>query len=69
MNHLIYSQTLRNQKSSLCYVWVIFLQEGNWKELLKAASILDQEDADYMLFSNIIKTKAVKSLDTTRKEN
>ena len=24
----------------------ILLQEANWKELLKAASILDQEDAD-----------------------
>ena len=47
----------------------ILLQEGNWKELLKAASILDQEDADcYAVLEYNQKTKAVKSLDTTRKE-
>ena len=47
----------------------ILLQEGNWKELLKAASILDQEDADcYAVLEYNQKTKAVKSLDITRKE-
>ena len=47
----------------------ILLQEGNWKELLKAASILDQEDADcYAVLEYNQKTKAVKSLDMTRKE-
>ena len=47
----------------------VLLQEGNWKELLKAASILDQEDADcYAVLEYNQKTKAVKSLDTTRKE-
>lgn len=47
----------------------ILLQEGNWKELLKAASILNQEDADcYAILEYNQKTKAVKSLDMTRKE-
>ena len=47
----------------------ILLQEGNWKEILKAASILNQEDADcYAVLEYNQKTKAVKSLDTTRKE-
>ena len=47
----------------------ILLQEGNWKEILKAASILDQEDADcYAVLEYNQKTKAVKSLDITRKE-
>ena len=47
----------------------ILLQEGNWKELLKAASILDQEDADcYAVLEYNQKTKAIKSLDITRKE-
>ena len=47
----------------------ILLQEGNWKELLKAASILDQEDADcFAVLEYNQKTKAVKSLDITRKE-
>ena len=47
----------------------VLLQEGNWKELLKAASILDQEDADcYAVLEYNQKTKAVKSLNMTRKE-
>ena len=65
----LFADLKKSEVQFVLRVSYVLLQEGNWKELLKAASILDQEDADcYAVLEYNQKTKAVKSLDTTRKE-